>query len=67
MRTVTFADSPVGFDPIQVDYSDYRDVDGLKIPFKEVLTWLDGKSIIVLTEVKANAPVDASKFARPAK
>ncbi len=67
MRTVTFADSPVGFDPIQVDYSDYRDVDGVKIPFKEVLTWLDGKSIIVLTEVKANAPVDASKFARPAK
>jgi hypothetical protein len=67
MRTVTFADSPVGFDPIQVDYSDYSDVDGVKIPFKEVLTWLDGKSIIVLTEVKANAPVDASKFARPAK
>jgi hypothetical protein len=66
-RTVTYSDSPVGFTPFQVDYSDYRDVDGVKIPFKEIITWLDGKSIIVLTEVKANIPVDASKFARSAK
>jgi hypothetical protein len=67
VRTVTYADSPVGFAPIQVDYSDYKDVNGLKVPFKEILTWLDGKSIIVLSEVKANTPVDAAKFARPAK
>ena len=67
VRTVTYADSPVGFTPFQVDYSDYRDVDGVKIPFKEIITWLDGKSIIMLSDVKANVPVDASKFARSAK
>jgi len=67
VRTVTFADSPVGFVPMQVDYSDYRDLNGLKVPYKEIITWLDGKSIIVLNEIKANAPVDAAKFARPAK
>ena len=29
-RTVRFADSPVGLAPTQVDYSDYRDVAGVK-------------------------------------
>ena len=66
-RTVTFADSPVGLAPMQVDYSEYKDVNGLKVPYKEIITWLDGKSIIVLTEIIANAPVEAAKFARPAK
>jgi hypothetical protein len=64
-RTVTYADSPVGLTPIEVDYSDYRDVAGIKVPHKLVFTWLDGKSIVLFTQVQANAPVDASKFARP--
>jgi len=65
VRTVTYADSPVGLTPIQVDYADYRDVAGIKVPHKLIFTWLDGKSIVLLTEIQANAPVDASKFARP--
>jgi hypothetical protein len=65
-RTVTFADSPVGLAPNEVDYSDYREVAGIKIPFKIVVTWLDGKSIILLTEVQPNAAIEASRFARPA-
>jgi hypothetical protein len=66
-RTVTYADSPVGLSPMQVDYSDYRELGGLKVPYKLIVTWLDGKSIILLTDVKANVPVEASRFARPAK
>ena len=66
-RTVTFADSPVGLTPMQVDYSDYKALDGLKVPYKMIVTWLDGKSIIIFTDIKANAPVEASRFARPAK
>lgn len=65
-RTVTFADSPVGLAPMQVDYADYRDQAGVKIPFKTVITWLDGRSIIQLNEVQVNGAIDASKFARPA-
>ncbi len=67
VRTVTYADSPVGLIPMQVDYSDYRDVNGLKIPCNMIVTWLDGKSVIQLDDVKANVPIDPSKFARPAK
>ncbi|HVZ17817.1 MAG TPA: c-type cytochrome, partial [Terriglobales bacterium] len=39
VRTVTFADSPVGMSPNQVDYSDYKDVMGVKVPFKIIVTW----------------------------
>jgi len=65
-RTVAFADSPVGLAPMQVDYGDYRDIAGVKLPFKLVITWLDGRSIIQLTDAQLNVPVDASRFARPA-
>ena len=65
-RTVTFADSPLGLAPIQVDYADYREVAGVKIPFKVVVTWLDGKATIQLTEVQPNAGIEASRFVRPA-
>jgi len=64
-RTVTYADSPVGLAPMQVDYADYRELAGVKIPYKMIVTWLDGRSTIQLTEVHANVPVEASKFARP--
>jgi photosynthetic reaction center cytochrome c subunit len=65
VRTVTYADSPVGFTPMQVDYSDYRELGGVKVPYKTIVTWLDGKSVLQFNEVRANLPVDAQKFARP--
>jgi len=66
-RTVTYADSPVGLAPMQVDYADYRELTGVKVPYKMIVTWLDGRSIIQLTEVQANVAIDASKFARPGR
>src|SRR5262249_43633086 len=41
VRQVTFADTMIGRVPIQVDYSDYRDVAGagVKLPFHVVTTW----------------------------
>jgi hypothetical protein len=66
VRQVRFVPSPVGNLPTQVDYSDYREVAGVKMPFKWTVTWLDGRDNIELTEVLPNVPVDASRFARPA-
>jgi outer membrane lipoprotein-sorting protein len=57
--------SPVGRLPTQVDYSDYRDVAGVKLPFRWTVTWLDGRDTIELKEVRPNAPIDAARFARP--
>jgi outer membrane lipoprotein-sorting protein len=66
LRQIRYVDSPVGRLPTQVDYSDYRDVNGVKIPFKWTLTWVNGRDNYELSELRANVPVDASKFAKPA-
>ncbi|PWU02005.1 MAG: hypothetical protein C5B51_21740 [Terriglobia bacterium] len=66
VRQVRYAESPVGLNPTQIDYSDYRDVAGIKIPFRWTTTWLDGRSTIELTEVQPNVPIDAARFAKPA-
>ena len=52
--------------PIQVDYSDYREVAGVKIPFRVMTTWADGRTLTQLTEVQPNVPIDGAKFAQPA-
>ena len=65
-RLVRYANSKVGRLPTQIDYSDYRDVAGVKMPFKMTVTWLDGLENIQLTDVQVNVPVDDAKFGKPA-
>jgi photosynthetic reaction center cytochrome c subunit len=66
VRALRYTDTAVGTIPAQTDYSDYREVAGVKVPFHWVATWTDGQSTIDLSEVQANVPVDGGKFARPA-
>ena len=66
VRLVRYADSRVGRLPTQFDYSDYRDVSGVKMPFKFKMTWLDGLENFALTEIQPNIAIDAAKFGRPA-
>jgi hypothetical protein len=65
-RQIRYVNSPVGRIPTQVDYADYREVAGVKVPFKWTMTWLDGRDTVELTEVRANAAIDAARFVRPA-
>ena len=66
MRLVRYANSPLGRMPTQIDYADYREVSGVKLPFRWKVTWLDGLETLKLSEVQPNVPIDAAKFARPA-
>jgi hypothetical protein len=65
VRLVRFSDSPVGRLVTQIDYSDYRDVSGVKMPFRWTVSWLDGRSVYELTEVRPNVPIDAARFTTP--
>ena len=65
-RLVRSIPSVVGRLPWQTDYSDYRDVAGLKMPFKWTMTWLDGRSNFEMAEIRPNVAVEAARFARPA-
>ena len=65
LRVMRYTDSFVGRFPTQIDYSDYREVSGVKVPFKWTVVWLDGQETFELTGVKLDVPVDASKFGKP--
>jgi hypothetical protein len=68
VRQVRFADTIIGRVPVQVDYSDYRDVAGagVKLPFHIITTWTDGRSDVLLTSAQANITIDPAKFNQPA-
>jgi len=67
VRLIRYTDSPVGLNPTQIDYADYREVAGVKMPFRWTVTWLDGRSIVQLTEVQPNAAIEAARFEKPAE
>ena len=66
-RRITSTTTVVGLIPEQVDYEDYRDVDGLKVPFTIRITAIDSfwSSTRKFTEIKLNVPVDETKFNKP--
>jgi len=65
VRVLRYTNLPVGLNPTQVDYADYRDVSGVKLPFRWTVTWTDGRSVTELTQVQPNAAIDAAKFSKP--
>lgn len=64
-RMVRYADSPLGRNPTQIDYADYRDLGGSKAPYRWTLSRPNGRFTIQITEAQANVPIDASKFVKP--
>jgi len=65
VRMVRYGQSPIGRVPTQLDYADYRDVGGIKMPFRMIFAWMDGRDAIQLNDVQTNVPIDATKFGRP--
>lgn len=65
VRMVRHGRSPIGRVPTQVDYSDYRDVGGIRFPFRWTYAWLDGRDDYQFTDVKVNVPIDAATFGEP--
>jgi hypothetical protein len=66
VRIVRWNRTAVGTVPVQVDYSEYREVAGVKIPFRTIMTWTDGQNTFELKDVRPNVQIDAARFARPA-
>jgi hypothetical protein len=66
LRVIRYGETPLGRNPTQIDYADYRQVDGVKIPFRWTLARPNNRFTIQLADVKSNVPVDDAKFAKPA-
>ena len=68
LRRTTILSTVVGLIPDQVDFEDYRDVDGVKFAFVGRSATVEPgnpTSTRTFTEVKLNAAVDESKFNMP--
>ncbi|HEY4362173.1 MAG TPA: photosynthetic reaction center cytochrome c subunit family protein [Bryobacteraceae bacterium] len=64
-RMIRYTNSPIGRVPTQIDYADYRDVNGVKFPFEISFLWLDGRWTAKLESVKTNVAIEAAKFGKP--
>jgi len=69
VRRVSIMSTSIGNIPEQVDFEDYRDVEGMKVPFTIRVSAIDPfyTSTRKFTEAKLNIPVDESRFNKPAK
>ena len=65
VRLVRYGETALGWLPTQIDYADYRDVDGVKVPYRWTLARPSGRFTIQIAEVKQNVPVDDAKFVKP--
>ncbi len=66
VRVVRMAPSPIGRVPIMIDYADYREVDGIRLPHTWTFAWLDGRTTMNLKEIRLNQKIDPAVFGRPA-
>jgi len=69
LRRIVANETPIGIDPEQTDYEDYREVEGVKVPHTIRTSYLDNvySSTRKFTEVKHNAQVDEAQFKLPEK
>lgn len=65
VRMLRFAETPLGRNATQIDYADYREFEGTKIPLKWTVSRPNGRFTIQVTDVQQNVPVDDAKFVKP--
>lgn len=64
-RMIRFGRTPIGRIPTQVDFAEYHDVNGVKMPFRWTFSWLDGREQFQISDVKTNVAIDKNRFERP--
>jgi hypothetical protein len=65
-RLVRYNESPVGRIVTRIDFHEYKDVAGVKVPSRWTVAWLSGRSQFELTEIQPNVQIPAARFAKPA-
>jgi len=65
LRQIRYAETPLGRNPTQIEYADYRQIDGVKIPYRWTLTRPNGSFTIKVDQVQQNVPIDEKLFLPP--
>jgi len=62
LRLMRYAETPLGLNPTQIDYADYRAADGVKVPFRWTVARPSGRFTIQIDDSQQNVPVDDKTF-----
>jgi photosynthetic reaction center cytochrome c subunit len=65
LRLIRYAEMPLGRNPTQIDYADYRDANGVKVPFRWTLARPGNRFTIQVEQAQQNVLVDDAKFVAP--
>lgn len=67
LRRISYTETMIGVIPEQIDFEDYRDVEGVKLPFTIKISSVEPGLVSTrkYSEIKLNVPVDDSKFKMP--
>ncbi|MGE5322775.1 MAG: c-type cytochrome [Actinomycetota bacterium] len=66
LRTIRYAQTPLGRNPTQIDYADYKEEGGVWIPLQWTIARPLGRFTIHIDKVEQNVPIADSKFEKPA-
>jgi hypothetical protein len=65
LRMTRYANSSMGRVPTQIDYLDYRPVNGVMMSYKWTYGWISGREEYTISQITPNVAVDAAKFGKP--
>jgi photosynthetic reaction center cytochrome c subunit len=66
VRVLRYTETPLGLNPTQIDYADYREEGGVKTPFRWTIARPGGVFTIQIDQMQRNVPIEDSNFAAPA-
>jgi photosynthetic reaction center cytochrome c subunit len=65
VRLLRYTDTALGLNPTQIDYADYRDSGGVKIPYRWTIARPRGQFTIQIESVQQDVPIDEQNFLPP--
>jgi outer membrane lipoprotein-sorting protein len=65
VRLMHWTTTSVGSVPTKVDYSDFRTIAGIQMPFQWTRTWTNNQVVMQLKDVRPNVAIEPARFSRP--
>lgn len=67
LRLAYYTQTPFGYNPTQIDFTEYRDADGIKVPFRWTIAKVAARYAIQIDQLQQNVLIDDAKFSLPAR
>jgi hypothetical protein len=65
VRVLHFVETPLGLNPTQTDYDDYREEGGVKTPFRWIVARPGGRFSIQVEQMQVNVAIEDNRFGEP--